>query len=411
MARGKSGSAPRMTRLQQATPTIARSVAAGLASISLLTASAPALASGSPTVLAGSVRVVLSAQRVLDTAGVTATAAALDPGGTAEYEFWLESPSGTWSILRGYGPSPVVTLPALAAGSYLVAVTALDQAALARGAWQEAVTSLPAGLFVGSSVSVQAAQANIAEGGSISVAAASNQIAGALYQFWVKSPSGVWMSSGSYRGASGFQFPASQMGPYEVVVYAKMPDAPASPAGALCSAPVTVVSYGTPAALLVTPAPATLVADGAESDPVTVAVTDRAGDVVPTFSGTATLSLTEASAVVGAYRTAANAWTPMTTGTTVTLPISQGTASWDLQAGTAVGQATIAAQVTNARRAPGCRRSTASSAPAPPIANVALPSPPCECSTRARSPPGPSASHHSLTRNRTGSSWPSAYAA
>ena len=263
-------------------------MASSLAWMSILPATA-VFAQSTPTVTPGSV--TLSGPITPPNGTATFTASASDPNGTAEYQFWVESPNGAWSDMQNYSTNNTFTLSTPSAGDYLVAVEVMDQAQVAAGDWSMAQTTLPDGVFNGSSLSVKSnASGEVAKGQTVTLTATATNVFSPLYQFWYQEPNGTWVQSGDYQASHTFTFTASQSGTYKYVAYVKSPLAANNPHGALASNVGTQVAYGTASQVVVTPMTQTVVADNTAQGQVTYTVEDSHGDRVANFSGTLTLS-------------------------------------------------------------------------------------------------------------------------
>jgi hypothetical protein len=252
---------------------------------------AAALAATGPTVTPGSV--TLTGSTTHGTLGGVATfsAAAQDPGGTAEYQWWVEEPTGQWVDAQNYSPRATFTLSTPSVGDYLVAVEVLDQGQVASGDWSAAQTTLPHGVFVDSTVTVTSLPTGpVAPGTSITVSARAQHIYDPIYQFWVESPQGAWQQSGAYSASSDYTFTARASGTYHVVAYAKSPLAANNPTGALMSPVSTLAAYGIASHVVVTPASPELVADGVAQDLLTLTVEDASGVRVADYTGTVELT-------------------------------------------------------------------------------------------------------------------------
>ncbi len=250
---------------------------------------AAVLASSGPTVTPGSVGLTATSHTAPVGGQVTFTAAAQDPGGTAEYQWWVESPTGQWTDAQNYSTQNTFTLAVPSAGDYLVAVEVLDQAQVAAGDWSAAQTTLPRGVFVDSGVTGAAAASGPA-GQAVTLTATASNIYDARYQFWVEAPNGTWTQSGPYQASPTYTFTPTAAGAYRYVVYAKSPLAANNPTGALESSVGLFTAWGAPALVTTTLAAPTLVADGTTTDTVTVTVRDALGTEIPTFDGWIALS-------------------------------------------------------------------------------------------------------------------------
>ena len=171
---------------------------------------------------------------------VTFTANATDTGQHAEYQFWLRGPSGSWRIVQNYSGVNSYTATNLGAGSYAVAVYALDAAQVAAGAWTQAF-SYATVVNVASVVTLSVPTIGTV-GIPVTMSANAVGLTTPVFQFWVEAPDGTWTQSGPYTHAATDAFTPSQSGTYHVVVYAKDPLAPATSQFAVTSE--TTVSVG-----------------------------------------------------------------------------------------------------------------------------------------------------------------------
>lgn len=157
-------------------------------------------------------------------ATVTFTAQAVDPNGTALYQFWVRGPSGTWQVQQNYSTRDTFALTNLQPGSYAVSAYALDQSQESLHAWSQAYGYATV-VNVGSAVTLSAPSGGVA-GTKVAVSAQATAITDPVYQYWVESPAGAWSQSGPYSTGTTFTFTPSAAGTYRVVVYAKDPYAP-----------------------------------------------------------------------------------------------------------------------------------------------------------------------------------------
>jgi hypothetical protein len=65
--------------------------------------------------------------------------------GSYQYEFWLQSPNGTWAVAQAYGASPTFTLQTggLPAGTYAVAVWIRNTGATPTTGWNACTPGVP----------------------------------------------------------------------------------------------------------------------------------------------------------------------------------------------------------------------------------------------------------------------------
>ncbi|OAT79904.1 Ig-like domain-containing protein [Desulfotomaculum copahuensis] len=158
---------------------------------------------------------------------VTFTANCTDTASNPEYQFWVIGPSTNyvWTAVQDYSSTNTFTMSNLAAGSYTVAVYAMDKSDVDAGNWANAVyADKTYVLNVGSTVSLNASYAN----GQITATASSTNIHAARYQFWYQDPVDAtkWTASGDYSTSNTFTFTPATPGTYNIVVYACDPNAP-----------------------------------------------------------------------------------------------------------------------------------------------------------------------------------------
>jgi spore germination protein YaaH len=320
----------------------------GLASSLLWMVLMPAasVAAVAPQVEPGSV--TLTATTITSTVGghVAFKATASDPGGTAEYQWWVEEPTGSWVQEQGYSTSDTFTLSTPSAGDYLVAVEVMDQKQVAAADWSQAQTTLPRGVFVNSVVSAGVVSGETA-GRPVTLTAAAANIYEPLYQFWVETPQGEWMQSGNYSSATTFTFTPATPGSYRWVAYAKSPLAANNPTGALMSSVQSAAVLGAAAGVTVSAASPTFTANGTGTDRVSVVVTSASGQDLSQFSGQVTLSAT-GDLFDGGTATTATVAIAKGSGTVVLSAPSSAAGTYVITAEnlTAVGGVGVAPQVT-----------------------------------------------------------------
>lgn len=265
--------------------------ALGLASSLLWTLLLPAAAwAATPAaqVEAGSVTMTATAHTAPIGGSVTFTASASDPGGTPEYQWWVEEPNGHWTSPQNYSTDTTFHLSTPSAGDYVVVVYALDRQAVLQQQWSEAQRPLPEGVFVDSTVSATASGATA--GQPVTLSAAAQNIYDPLYQFWVESPSGAWSQSGAYGTSNHFTFTPPDPGAYRYVAYVKSPAAANDASGALMSSVGTVSALGAAASVSLAAATPRFAANGSATDQLKVTVANASGQTVSQFSGQVTLA-------------------------------------------------------------------------------------------------------------------------
>ncbi|MCL8208207.1 MAG: hypothetical protein K6V97_09085 [Actinomycetia bacterium] len=266
-------------------------------------------------------------------ATVTLTAAAVDPGGQPEYQFWVETQTG-WRAVQGYSPTPTYTL-SLEAGSAVVVVYALDRAAVAAGAWSQARAAETV-LDVGSTVSVTASASSVPLGEAVTVKAAATGLIRPVYQFWVRDPEGRWTGTAFSASPTLPVTPTGTSGIWEVVVYAKDAEAPDVPAD-LVDATTTFQAYGPAAALAFVSAAPYVPADGTFTKTFTATVVDADGTPVADLNGA--LTLTYANPEGDRSQGAVSVWngSAFVTAGPVTIPVRDGVAQVTVRAGSTPG--------------------------------------------------------------------------
>jgi hypothetical protein len=178
---------------------------------------------------------------------VTINAHAQGHGQTPLYQFWMESATG-WALVQNYSAHSSLNLGALSAGSYIIAVYALDPNQTAQQQWSQAVYQTVV-LNVDSQVTMQTPSTLLA-GQTATLTAQADNLIQPVYQWWWQNPTGTWQSSGSYQSTAQFSFTPHQSGVYHLIVYAKDPLAPNNPTGAVWSQDATLevhpisVAYG-----------------------------------------------------------------------------------------------------------------------------------------------------------------------
>ncbi len=245
----------------------------------LLAASFPVASAFAQTV--PTITLTASPARVAQQDGANVTYTATSTGITdPRYSFWVEGPNGQWKSAQNYSPADTFTFANIQSGNYLIAAYVLSAANLAAGRYSAAIHPLSDGMFVGSKVTVKTSTNSLVKGQTAAVRAESTGIYSPQYQFWYKDPSGAWhQDSAGFTASPSFTFIPAMSGPYEILAYAKSPDAVNSQEGALCSnnlsetvgfaqplvlsAPQNISAFGSGSGVLVTwKAPATGTAAG-----------------------------------------------------------------------------------------------------------------------------------------------------
>lgn len=237
---------------------------------------------------AGSVTMSATAHTAPVGGHVAFSANATDPGGTPEYQWWVEEPSGKWVDAQNYSTRSTFALSTPSAGDYVVVVDVMDQSALAKQDWAAAQTTVPLGVFVQSTVSATASGETA--GQPVTLSAQAQNIFDPQYQFWVESPAGQWSQSGPYGAKRQYTFSPSVPGTYRYVAYAKSPAAANDAAGALMSSVGSAAVVGAAAAVSVAAATGRFAANGSGGDTLTLTVSNASGQAVTQFAGQVELS-------------------------------------------------------------------------------------------------------------------------
>jgi len=159
-------------------------------------------------------------------AQVTFTAAASGGSGAYEYQFKLRNPAGVWSVGRAYAAAPSWTwnTTGLAAGAYKIEVWARNSGSTA--AW-EAYKNMSFSLAAPASAVTLTPNAASPQsvGNKITFTAAASGGSGSyVYQFRLRTPSGVWSVARDYSSTPTWTWSttaAQAAGSYLVEVWAK----------------------------------------------------------------------------------------------------------------------------------------------------------------------------------------------
>jgi len=157
---------------------------------------------------------------------ITLTAAASGGSGSYEYQFRLRNPAGAWSVARGYGTAPSWTwdTTSLAAGSYKIEVWARNVGSAS--AW-EAYKNMNLSLRQPvSSVSLNTDRPSPQPRGTsvLFTASATGASGSYVYQYRLRTPSGVWGVARDYSSSDSWSWNTSAVqatGSYLIEVWAK----------------------------------------------------------------------------------------------------------------------------------------------------------------------------------------------
>ncbi|MCY0899330.1 MAG: hypothetical protein OWU33_10430 [Firmicutes bacterium] len=262
--------------------------------------------------------------------GDTATGSAVSkPAGLhIWYQFRVETPSGHWFIARRFGPTDTYTFvpPVSSSGTWYIEAYALTQYQVGKKLWKYQVASTsPVALAapVSKLVMQGVPTTDIATNDMITLTAVPENSSGTTVTtttqatWTVTTSSGVTTSGATVQAlASGDRalFDATTPGDYTVT----------ATLGTLTTS-ATIDVFGEASAVQISPAAATLVADGSATDTITATVVDSNGNVVSNFNGTAMVSVTGVSSV---------------TANTSTVTFTNGVGSFTIS-GTATGTETV----------------------------------------------------------------------
>ena len=299
---------------------------------------AAALAASSPAVPTLSLRVNQSRLSAPGTVTVTAT-----PSNAQDevINFWVENPDGQWRQYLAPTGKTTDVIPVSSAGSYLIQAYAFTEAAWSRHDWAAGVPARPVAVFVESQATLSVSQSTVPTGQSVTLTAASHDIENPQYQFWVENPAGHWSIVAGYGPSAVASLALTQMGTYRVIAYAKQADAPASAAGALPTATVTMTAYGAPAALDLSGSGQNWVADGQDVLTMPIRVVDGAGDTVGNLNGTVAVTVNPGN--TGMAIATANGWETLSNPVTVPVTLTDGSGDLRLQAGNTPGTVGVSA--------------------------------------------------------------------
>lgn len=220
---------------------------------------------------------------------VSFTATATQSGSaTPMYQFWYEGVHGNWHG-TSWSSHNTFSLPALQQGSYEVVVFAKDKGQ-ATSVNSEG-TNTNQFVNVDSSATLTAPSlTNVAPGTTLNFTASSKNLTNPVYQLWIQKPDGTWYASGAYQSSPNFSITASTAGDYHAVLYAKDLNAPQTAQFSEYSK-ATFDAFGQAAAVKLSAASSSLVADGKATDTITATVVDSNGNTVQDFNGTVNLSI------------------------------------------------------------------------------------------------------------------------
>jgi spore germination protein YaaH len=114
------------------------------------------------------------------------------------YEFWVQSPGGAWSLLRGFGgPAFAWSTAGLAPGTYTIHAWANQQGA---APVLEAFGTTTVTLTICNSAAVSPANPSVPAGSTGTYTATSTGCLSPRYAFWVQYPGGAWSQARDFGG-------------------------------------------------------------------------------------------------------------------------------------------------------------------------------------------------------------------
>ncbi|AEJ39594.1 hypothetical protein TPY_1404 [Sulfobacillus acidophilus TPY] len=274
----------------------------------------PTVSHGTPTVVVSSLAAMPGEKETLSLSGFPAV---------KTVTYWIQYPNNRWLALPGSGPLQDASWTVPGTGSYVV------DAAVRFGGDKSIITTPTAVVFSHSTLAWASVPTALALGQNMTVATSAVAVANPVYQLWFETPSGVWQSAGGFGESPQWTLPLAQEGQYHLIVYAKPLNADDNAASLLGGRTAVVNAYGTPSQLVEEPAQP-LVADGIDRQTFQWAIEDRAGDVVPTANGVATLNWLAPPGTIG------NGTTAETDGQ-APLVFHQGLAEMTVQSGKDTG--------------------------------------------------------------------------
>jgi N-acetyl-anhydromuramyl-L-alanine amidase AmpD len=138
---------------------------------------------------------------------------------TPLYAFWLQDPSGAWSLLRPFSTDPTWawTTSGWTPGNYTVHVWA-NQQGDATGTW-EAYGSASVALNVCTSAALNPSAASQPAGATVALTASSSGCVSPQYEYWVQFPDGVWNLVQVWSGST-FNWNTTGLAPGTYTVHA-----------------------------------------------------------------------------------------------------------------------------------------------------------------------------------------------
>ena len=132
-----------------------------------------------------------------------------------QYEFWVEDPSGTWTLMQGFGgPTFSWSTGGLATGTYVVHAWVNAQ-----GTGHDAIGEAIITLTGCTSAAVNPPTATQPAGSIVAMTARSSGCANPRYEFWVQYPNGTWNLKQGFGGPT-FNWSTTGLAPGTYTVHA-----------------------------------------------------------------------------------------------------------------------------------------------------------------------------------------------
>ena len=259
---------------------------------------------------------------------VTFTASATQTGsGTPMYQFWTESPNGTWTA-TGWSTTNTYTLQNVQAGSYEVVAYAKDKGQTMPISSESTYSNQF--VNVDTSLTFTTNAKDVAPLSPVTITATAKNFTNVVYQYWIGTPNGnggyTWVANGDYTTSNTYTFTPPTAGTYKIAVYAKDLNAPQDAQFANAQGANEGV-YGTQAGVALSLQRSSVVADNVQTDTVTAKVVDANGNVVADYNGPVTLTDTNTWLVTGTTSAGTNEL-----GSTLTATATNGVATFTVQA-------------------------------------------------------------------------------
>ena len=148
------------------------------------------------------------------------------------YEFWMQPPGGTWSVVQRYSPSPTLSLDTtpMPPGSYRFSVWARDMGSSGtNGTPPDTYDAFSAFNYTLSSpgcatmTAAAAPPTSTTAGTPVIVSGSATGCANPLYEFWIRTPGGAWSVARPYSSTATFNWVTAgkAAGMYRLSVWAR----------------------------------------------------------------------------------------------------------------------------------------------------------------------------------------------